>query len=147
MIFTLGPRDCRIGTLTAGAVKGSMEAMIWWSCPAATHSDVDGQEIPNMPLKEPVSVPSGRIGPAMTLTKDHAPGPPVGSAEVMTSALLSTAAQAEGEGQETPVTGKPVPATTDFQLAWPPVGSVEVIIWPGFPVTQRPVDGHEMPFG
>ena len=59
--------------------------------------------------------------------------------------MLSTAAQALGDGQETPLTGSPDPAATACQAARPPVGSVELIIWPALPVTQSVGEGQEIP--
>ena len=79
----------------------------------------------------------------ITLTNDQAAAGPVGSVEVITSALLSTAAQADVEGQETPVTPRPLPPATAFQL--PAVGAVEVIISPALAVTHSPVVGQETP--
>src|SRR5262245_17302315 len=63
----------------------------------------------------------------------------------MTSALLSTAAQADVPGQEMPLTGKPDPAVTALHAASPAPGLVEVIICPALPVTQSASEGHEMP--
>ena len=93
----------------------------------------------------PFWLPPGVDGEGITLTKDHAPAPPVGSVETIASELLSTAAQAESVGQETPFTGSPVPAVTARQPE-AAAGLVDVIIWPALPVTHSFSDGQEMPF-
>jgi hypothetical protein len=67
----------------------------------------------------------------------------MGSVEMIMSELLSTAAQAEVDGQETAVTGSPEPAVAALHM--PPAGSIEVKIWPALPVTQSDGDGQEIP--
>jgi len=57
--------------------------------------------------------------------------PPVGSDEVSTSPLLSTARHRSGVGQETPVICTERPAFVSFQVAAGPAGSVEVRTLPG----------------
>lgn len=91
----------------------------------------------------PFGPPSGEGGGGITLTKSQAT--PVGSVEVRTSALLSTAAQALGRGQEMPLTGNPLPAETTCHSPAPLVGFVELIICPALPVTQSAGEGQEMP--
>ena len=76
---------------------------------------------------------------------DQAPGPPVGSVETMMSALLSTAAQAVAVGHETPLTGSPLPAATDFQEEVAD-GLEEVMTRPALAETQRVTEGQETPF-
>ena len=113
MIFTLSRFEGRTeGRLTGvvSAANGWVEVMIWPALPAAAQSDFDGQEMPNMPFGSP---PFG----GMTLVNDHSAAPPVGSVETMTSALLSTAAQAEGEGQETAETCVDMSAPIVFQAS------------------------------
>jgi len=84
-------------------------------------------------------------GAGITLVEDQAAEPPRGLVETIASALLSTAAQADVVGQETPFTGKPVPAEIALHAASPPPGFVEVIICPALPVTQSVREGQEMP--
>ena len=48
------------------------------------------------------------------MTNDQAAGPPVGSVEVITSALSVTAAQALTSGHDTALTDSPLPAVTAF---------------------------------
>jgi hypothetical protein len=92
----------------------------------------------------PLGLPSGAEAAGTTLTKDQASEPPVGFADVITSALLSTAAQAVVVGHETPFTGRPVPAVVALQALLS--GFVEVTIWPGLAVTQSEGDGQETLF-
>ena len=87
----------------------------------------------------------GGGGTGITLTEDQAAEPPKGLVEVIASELLSAAAQADVVGQETPFTGKPVPAATALQAPEPPPGLVEVSICPALPVTQSAREGQEMP--
>jgi hypothetical protein len=49
-------------------------------------------------------------------------------------------------GQETPVTGNPVPAGTTLQLEVPPAGLAEVRIWPALAVTHSEGAGQETAF-
>src|ERR1700760_3145342 len=73
-------------------------------------------------------------------------GPPVGSVELSTSPLSSTARQPLAEAQETPVICTAPPPAVLFQLEAPAAGFVEVRTLPAsLPLTQSGAAMQETP--
>ena len=115
--------------------NGSVEVRIWPRVPAARQNEVVGHEMPNIPF--------GGIG--IALVNDQAPAPPVGSVEVMMSALLLTAAQASSVGQEKAVVGSGVTSGVACQAPAPAVGLVLTKRSAALPVTQSDGEEQETP--
>src|SRR5262249_34356774 len=105
-------------------------------------SEVEAQEAPKRAL---CGSPSGVNGIRFSKCQEEAP--PVGSVEVITSPLSSTARQALAAGQETPVTCTEPPAPASFQVAPPSAsGLVVVRILPVMlPTAQSAVERQEAP--
>ena len=112
------------------------------SPPTSAQSEVEAQEAPKRAL---CGWPSGVKG--MRFSKCQALAPPVGSVEVITSPLSSTARQASAAGQETPVICTEPPAFASLQVAPPPArGFVVVRMLPVMlPTAQSTVETQEAP--
>jgi hypothetical protein len=103
----------------------------------ATHNDVDNAvDEHDTPLRALVS----------TFVVVHALAPPVGSVDVTTFPLLSTATHNAVEEHDTPVRALLPSTSVVVQAPPPPPGSVEVTTFPLLSTaTHSDADGHDTP--
>ena len=132
---------------SAGSENGSVEVKMRPPWPTRTQSEVEAQEAEKSPFSGD-SVPSspGGVLNGTRFSKRQEAAPPLGSVEVRTLPLSSTATQRLSVGQETPVILIEVPALASCQPAAAPLGSVEVRTFPVLlPAAQSRVDTQETP--
>ena len=116
------------------------------SPPTSAQSEVEAQEAPKSAFRYggPSSSAGGLNG--IRFSKCQALAPPVGSVEVVTSPLSSTATQFETLGQETPVICTEPPAFASFHVPPPPAGFVVVRMLPVMlPTAQSALETQEAP--
>src|SRR5215218_10259288 len=145
----------RRGALPAGwlaggspaAENGSVAVKIRPSMPTRAQSEVEAQEAAKSAFRGGCISSSFSVGRKGTrFSKCHESAPPVGSVEVRTSPLLSTATQRLAVGQEMPVICTEPPAFASSQPAGPAAGAVEVRTLPvKLPAAQSRVDRQATP--
>jgi hypothetical protein len=138
-------RDLRAGR-TAGGENGSVEVKMWPSSPTRAQSEVEAQEAPKSAFRDGWPSRSSVGANGIRFSNCQEPGPPVGSAEVRTLPLLSTATQRVAVGHETSVICTEPPAFASRQDAAGPSGSVDARTLPvRFPAAQSSEETQSTP--